>query len=226
MARTLWISQDSVIWEAALQQYDEQRDRQNNSKILTPLDLWYMNQLPNLLSKQKFISQSQLSQLMKWKLARGQNRPSLQKFVDSLSDALVQKTSKEAFAILDDDPGKALDRLATLKGIGPATASAILSAYSASIPFLSDEALIAVNLPGKYTKAAFLRLLEESTEICKTLNSQGVELQWNPKLLEKALFSEEKRFKAQAEEPKTLKRMKEHRLKETPPSKKRKTTIK
>lgn len=222
MARTLWINTDTVAWDAALKKYDDQRNNLKNAKILTPLDEWYMDQLPSQLQEQKFISQPQLSQLMKWKLSRGQNRPSLQQFVDSLNHDLVKKTSLEAFALLEKEPGRALDRLATLKGIGPATASAVLSAYSPTIPFLSDEGLIAVNLPGKYTKAAFLRFLEESTEICNLLNSQaGATTEWNPRLLEKALFSEEKRFKAEGTQM-TLKR-KQETPKVVPVSKKRKT---
>ena len=55
----------------------------------------------------------------------------------------VRETSREAFTIYDsdkDDTGKALKILMRLKGIGPATASLLLSCYdSQSVPFFSDE---------------------------------------------------------------------------------------
>lgn len=74
----------------------------------------------------------------------GTYRPSLAKLVASNSLDDVRQTTSSAFSTLASssplDPAKAITTLCKLKGIGPATASLILSCYDATnIPFFSDE---------------------------------------------------------------------------------------
>jgi 3-methyladenine DNA glycosylase/8-oxoguanine DNA glycosylase len=60
-------------------------------------------------------------------------------FVKSLGDAVVESASRKAFAALPD-LSKAITELTVLKGVGPATASAVLAAYAPDVaPFMSDE---------------------------------------------------------------------------------------
>ena len=60
-------------------------------------------------------------------------------FVKSLDDAVVESASRKAFAALPD-LSKAITELTVLKGVGPATASAVLAAYAPDVaPFMSDE---------------------------------------------------------------------------------------
>lgn len=60
-------------------------------------------------------------------------------FISSLDESQVQSASTKAFQSLPDI-GKAIAELTTLKGVGPATASAVLAAYAPEIaPFMSDE---------------------------------------------------------------------------------------
>ncbi len=78
---------------------------------------------------------------------RGKFRPRLEQLAGSNSNETVEKTTREAFSLLNnstsiDSAKQSLLKLNTLKGIGPATSSAILSLFSPdSLPFMSDEAL-------------------------------------------------------------------------------------
>jgi len=60
-------------------------------------------------------------------------------FVKGLDDAVVESASRKAFAALPD-LSRAITELTVLKGVGPATASAVLAAYAPDVaPFMSDE---------------------------------------------------------------------------------------
>jgi hypothetical protein len=60
-------------------------------------------------------------------------------FVKGLDDAMVESASRKAFAALPD-LSRAITELTVLKGVGPATASAVLAAYAPDVaPFMSDE---------------------------------------------------------------------------------------
>lgn len=60
-------------------------------------------------------------------------------FVSSLDEATVESASQKAFQALPDI-SKAVTELTVLKGVGPATASAVLAAYAPEVaPFMSDE---------------------------------------------------------------------------------------
>lgn len=115
------------------------------------------------------ITTSELSKLMQWKLTRGKwrfhlfilhfspllsslyfhlsycltyaanFRPRLLDFVSSLDESLVKSASQKAFQSLPDI-SKAVSELTVLKGVGPATASAVLAAFAPHLtPFMSDE---------------------------------------------------------------------------------------
>lgn len=63
----------------------------------------------------------------------------MQSFVAALSDDAVQAASQKAFAALPNLK-ESISELSKLKGVGPATASAVLAAHAPTIaPFMSDE---------------------------------------------------------------------------------------
>ncbi|KAL8791232.1 MAG: hypothetical protein Q9213_000189 [Squamulea squamosa] len=103
--------------------------------------------VPEVVAQRKkdgeaFLEKTEVQSLVEWKLKFGTYRPSLAKLVASNPVEDVRKTTASAFALMSDNPNpsKAITTLSKLKGIGPATASLLLSCYDPiTIPFFSDE---------------------------------------------------------------------------------------
>ncbi|KAK0335794.1 hypothetical protein LTR02_015637 [Friedmanniomyces endolithicus] len=89
------------------------------------------------------LTKDELALLMDWKLAHGKFRPQLRKLIQQNEGVTVKSTTIEAFRMpldTDADVVKAISTLSTLRGVGPATASLLLSVKDeARVPFFSDE---------------------------------------------------------------------------------------
>lgn len=187
------------------------------------LDSFYYEELPKQLLLSSSLSSSasqgplasltpgQLALVVEWKLARGTWRPRLLDFAKvaraadvsaaaaAASRALLLSKSKSKGGGSGEEKrknlGTAIDALCVLKGIGPATATALLSAADASVPFLSDEALVAVLGAREYTKPAALAVTEALRERAAALNAleekeeEGREGPWTASKVERALWS-------------------------------------
>lgn len=145
------------------------------------------------------MSKEDLVKLVDWKLTRGKWRPRLLSYAQDASPDVVLDCSSRAFKVVDSlsedvcSPAifqDAMKPLLELKGVGPATATAILSAYHQSIPFLSDEALVAVTGGREYTLSAAVRILTALQEKAASLNRTQSSQRWTAKLIEKCLFAE------------------------------------
>ncbi|KAI1423253.1 hypothetical protein F5Y12DRAFT_555145 [Xylaria sp. FL1777] len=89
------------------------------------------------------MSNDDVKRLVDWKLRHGKFRPTLMKLVSSNDGEVVRKTIQDAIRQywLDNNVTKAMDAIAKLKGIGPATASLLLSVHDPErVIFFSDEA--------------------------------------------------------------------------------------
>ena len=122
-----------------------------------------------------YLLQSELVSILDYKLAFGQNRPTLRGMIKALNEQEVKAASTTAFGFLvgSDSPGlttedtlKALRALTVLRGIGPATASLVLSLLSSSVAFFSDEVAVVMLQPAggrkglKYTESEYKRFAE------------------------------------------------------------------
>ncbi|KAG0351381.1 hypothetical protein BG005_009166 [Podila minutissima] len=190
---------DSVKeWDAILNKYSIALDHHVASKkddTLAELDEWYQNTLPTILATRKpqSIDSSELCKLMSWKLKRGKFRPNLAKLAASNADSVVKAASQKAFALIASSSLKAaLAEMSSLKGVGPATASAILCAAAPEkVPFMADETMASVPSLGPiaYTAGYYLKFAEKVIDKAAALKRKGAKTS-SPHLVEKALWTE------------------------------------
>lgn len=115
-----------------------------NKEDLVELDNWFLHELPKTVKDrdEPHLLKSELSKLVKWKITKGTWRPKLEKYIEELTSHDVIEKTKEGYKIAASGEVKAAYKvLCKLRGVGAATASAILSVYDPHIPFMGDEAL-------------------------------------------------------------------------------------
>ncbi|XP_012068157.1 uncharacterized protein LOC105630802 isoform X1 [Jatropha curcas] len=183
-------SSNLSLWKEALSSYSA-HIKSLNKPDLVSLDEFYRIQLPSLLHQRNpnpYITTPELSKLMQWKLSRGKWRPRLLEFVSSLDEELVKSASQKAFESLPD-VSKAVSQLTVLKGVGPATASAVLAAYAPDVaPFMSDEAMeAALGSSKSYTLKQYLFFVDKLQSKAKELSIDGDF--FTPSDVERALWS-------------------------------------
>jgi len=138
----------------------------------------------------------ELSSVTGWKLRRGKFRPRLQALVGSNNEDRVKTCSTGALEMLaKNDLQGAMAALEELRGVGPATASAVLAAVRPDlVAFMSDEAMLeAPTLGGHlaYTDKAFLMYMSDIRTKVKELR-EGPSAQkqdWVPASVERALYA-------------------------------------
>ncbi|KAL9450192.1 hypothetical protein AB3S75_012009 [Citrus x aurantiifolia] len=177
-------------WKEALASYEACVESLNKPNLIS-LDDYYRKELPSLIHQRNpnpHINTTELSKLVRWKLTRGKWRPRLLDFVSSLDDSSVKSASEKAFKSLPDLT-KAVSELTVLKGVGPATASAVLAAYAPDVaPFMSDEAMgAALGHSKDYSLKQYLLFADKLQAKAKELVSE--ENSFTPSDVERALWS-------------------------------------
>lgn len=94
-----------------------------------------------------YLNKEDLLKLFNWKITRGKFRPLINQ-VKKNDENPVQEHTRQAFQFVDKHPSNikgAIEAMSKdLKGIGPATASAILAAHRPDLfPFYADEPVLA-----------------------------------------------------------------------------------
>ncbi|KAI0009431.1 DUF1479-domain-containing protein [Xylariaceae sp. FL0662B] len=123
--------------------------------------------------------------LVDWKLRHGKFRPTLMKLVSSNDEAFVEHTIQNAMKDYwpDPDTSKALDTITKLKGVGPATASLLLSVHDPDrVLFFSDEAFYWLCCDGqkspiKYNAKEYQQLNAAAQTLVKRLGVSATDIE-------------------------------------------------
>merc|ERR1711971_462730 len=195
-----FLSGTSKQFDFVLNKYQEalqaKADSKNSkSEVLLKLDKWYQNELPKKIKsrgKEGHMTHEELVQLLKWKLARGKFRPRLKDLIQTNTPRVVMQETKKAFRAIDKrkDLEGAVNALSNLKGVGPAMASAVLSAMAPELaPFMADELLLSMpEVEGiDYTMKEYMKLVDQTKQCVERLNAQGGE--WTPHKVEMAVWT-------------------------------------
>ncbi|KAJ7188737.1 hypothetical protein C8R46DRAFT_1205874 [Mycena filopes] len=174
---------------------------------LIELDTWLTDSETGLLSKiasTQPVTKDDMTSLMKWKLARGKSRPTLLGLVAANPQALILKATSTSLKVVRDansDLQRALLALpdaCKMKGVGAATASALLTLQAPHLlPFMSDEAasFFSKTLGAiKYTDPFYKKFAAAMVAEVQRLNtdpklSESDTEVWDSMKLERALFA-------------------------------------
>jgi hypothetical protein len=184
---TLWSATATDKWQAALDRYDDVIAAQGVAK-LPERDRWYRDELPAAIRGRRppYVTHSELVQVAEWKMARGIWRARNLALVKGNDADHVVKTSTDALARIPD-PKSPIATLATLAGVGPATASAIAAAAAPDVYPFFDE-LVAAQIPGlgavAFTPTYYARYAESIRHRAKELD-EG----WSATDVERALWA-------------------------------------
>ncbi|CAG2101048.1 unnamed protein product [Medioppia subpectinata] len=190
----------SYIWakysEVLSLKAEERNRKKGGPQELIKLDNWYQEHLPQKIHSRKdpHIIHEELVQIAKWKLMRGKYRPKLLDLVRINTELAVLTISKKAFRKMyhQKNLSQAINALITLKGIGPATASAVLSAaYPEQAPFMADECMLST--PGveanDYTLAEYNTYSEQIKNCAEKLKQSDPDFKWTPHKVDQALWA-------------------------------------
>lgn len=183
----LWHSTSDAEWRDALALYESVVQQQDVAR-LPALDTWYHTELPEAIARRAtpHITHTEMVRITEWKMARGVWRAPNLVLVRSNDSAAVVTASTDAFARVPH-PTAPISALATLAGVGPATASAVAAAYApAAYPFFDE--LVAAQVPtlGKvaWTLGYYGRYAAALCDRARQL-ADG----WNPAMVERALWA-------------------------------------
>ena len=185
--KKLWSSESLDDWKNALASYDDVVAAQR-VKPLVELDRWYRNELPGAIDGRAHphVTHGEIVKLTEWKMARGVWRARNLVLVRGNDADAVVKTSTDALAKIPH-PTAPISTLAELDGVGPATASAVVSAASPGIYPFFDE-LVAAQVPGLGDVAWTMTYYRRYSDALRE-RAARVGPRWTPVMVERALWA-------------------------------------
>ena len=194
------------VWQRVLGEFDEVvASTSSKGASLVPLERWWLSVAPSMDST---FGRDELIQLIKWKGQRGKFRPALVRYAADMDDRALRSAVQAALSHLRQDTStyldvdtveKALAPLLELRGVGPATGSAILAAFDDRIPFMADSLLEALH-DGvrKYTKASYLDMFHQLQQVQRSVAASSDGAWCSLRDMERAVFVDSLRTETNA----------------------------
>ena len=183
----LWNTDAPAAWRDALSRYDAVIARHGVTRLME-LDRWYHDELPDAIGARRpmHVTLGELVRLTEWKMARGVWRAPNLVLVRGNDERTVVETSTAALAAMPH-PTEPIRQLASLDGVGPATASAVVAAAAPDVYPFFDE-LVAAQVPGlgkvAWTHGFYARYADALRERAVQLGDP-----WTPAAVERALWA-------------------------------------
>ncbi|KAI1179104.1 hypothetical protein F4777DRAFT_535613 [Nemania sp. FL0916] len=165
----------------------EKAPKAGQSSLLELDDYRYNAAIDAFRSKKpkRRMAHDDVKKLVEWKLRHGKFRPTLMKLVSSNDGDSVKTTIQDALAQYwsENNVSKAIDAIAKLKGIGPATASLLLSVHDPDrVIFFSDEAFWWLCSGGqksviKYTAKEYQQLNDVAGKLARRLEVAATDVE-------------------------------------------------
>ncbi|KAL7783828.1 hypothetical protein V8C37DRAFT_396789 [Trichoderma ceciliae] len=166
----------------------QSKGAKSGQKTLSELDRYrYVDAVEtfNLKAPKREMDLDDVKMLVEWKLRHGKFRPTLMSLVSSNPPSSASQTIQFAlkFYSSSKDAGSALKLLSELKGVGPATASLLLSVHDPqNIIFFSDEAFYWLccegkKAPIKYNPKEYSALRTEADALAKRLGVSATDIE-------------------------------------------------
>jgi hypothetical protein len=185
---TLWSSTALELWHDALNGYPIAIARHPVAR-LPELDTWYRDALPPLMRGRTpmTMTHAEMVRVTEWKMARGVWRAPNLVLVKANAPEAVEAAGAAASALLDT-PGKAVGAITELKGVGPATASAVLAIMDPTrYPFFDEDVAMQVPTLGvvAWTLGYYRRYADALVARAAALGTG-----WNAVMVERALWTQ------------------------------------
>lgn len=189
---SLWNSERCAEWHSALDDYPEVI-RAQGVRGLEELDAWYRDDLAALVRARRpaYITRTELERVTVWKMKRGVWRERNRLLVVGNSPASVKKISRDALAAVPD-VARPIALLSTLAGVGPATASAVLAAFSPALyPFFDELVAEQITSLGSvaFTAPYYQRYATALRDRAAKLNDHCDHQEWTAHALSQALWA-------------------------------------
>ena len=189
---TLWDSDATADWDAALARYPAVIARQGVDR-LPELDRWYRDELPGAMAARApaRCTHAELVRVTEWKMARGVWRGRNLALVRGNDPTRVEERAAAALALAlapEPHPTRPIVVLAELDGVGPATASAVVAAAApATYPFFDEivAACVPTLGPVAFTLPYYGRYAAALRERAARLGAP-----WTPAAVERALWAD------------------------------------
>jgi len=190
-AQQLWLSESDSTWHDALDGYGAAIAAVPSGRLVEH-DTWYRTELPVLIASRApgYVLHDEMVRITEWKMARGVWRaPNLVLVRSNTADDVV-RASRSAWEQMPH-PTKPVTALVALKGVGAATASALLAVMAPSIyPFFDEDVAAQVPPlgPVAWTNGYYAKYAEALRERSAQL-SAAFAREFTPVMVERALWA-------------------------------------